>query len=196
MISRFNQLFLALTTVTPLLLSIAIVLILLYHSNYCCAWADLINLLTVPDSIYWWAPNIFIVLFVASWIWTFVFLGRLSEGKRCVKSISLSHLQPCANNNLLPLVSMLPPWLTLIFKNEVMMVWIVLIMTVVISLVISYVLSRQGYLSLILLFCGYRLYDGENTNGMKIKLLSRRVWRNHRDVRYIALLSDNFALIV
>ena len=192
MISRFNQLFLALTTVTPLLLSVAIVLILLYPSGYWCGWVDLINLSGIPDSIYWWLTNIFILLFFISWRRAFVFLGRLSEGKRCIKSITLSDLQPYGNN-ILTVVSMLPPWLTLFWEHNVM---IVLIMTFLLSIVVTYILSRQGYLSLIFLFCGYRLYDGTNTNGMKMKLLSRRVWRNHKDVRDIVLISDNFALII
>lgn len=193
MISRFSQLFLALTTVTPLLLSIAVVLLLLYPSGYCCAWADLINLLVVPDSFYWWVANIFIMVFIVSWIWTYVFLGRLLEEKRCVKTITLFKLQPCNNSNMLPVVAMLPPWLTLVWKNDAK---IVLTITIAMSLIVSYILSRQGYSSLIILLCGYKLYEGENSNGMKMKLLSRRVWRNHKDIREIAIISDNFALII
>ena len=193
MISRVSQLLLAFTTVTPLLLSIAVVLIILYPSGYCCAWVDLINLLVVPGSFYWWVPNIFIVFFIATWIWAFVFLGRLSKGKRCVKSITLSELQPSGNSNILPVVAMLPPWVTLVLKNDAM---IVLTITSILSIVVTFILSRQGYMSLILLLCGYRLYEGTNTNGMKMKLLSRRVWRNHRDIKNIALLSDNFAQII
>ena len=122
-----------------------------------------------------------------------MFLGRLTKGKRCVKSISLSILQPCGNNNILSVIAMLPPWVTLILKNDAL---IVLTMTSILSIIVTFILSRHGYLSLILMLCGYRLYDGENINGMKMKLLSRRVWRNHKDVRNIALLSDNFALII
>ena len=193
MISRFSQLLLAFTTVTPLLLSIAVVLILLYPSGFFCGWADLFNLLIVPCSIYWWVSNLLIVVFIVSWIWTFFFLGRLSRGKKCVRTITLSNLQHHTNNNILPVMAMLPPWATLVMKNDAM---IVLTLSIALSLVVSYILSRQGYLSLVFLLCGYRLYEGENSNFMKIKLLSRRVWRNHKDIRNIVLLSDNFALII
>ena len=91
------------------------------------------------------------------------------------------------------MVALLPPWVTLVLNNDAM---IVLTMTSLLSLVVTFVLSRQGYLGLILMLCGYRLYEGVNENGMKMLLLSRRVWRNHQDVRKIAMLSDNFALIL
>lgn len=193
MISRFSQLLLAFTTVTPLLLSIAVVLILLYPFGYCCGWEVLIHQQTIPYSFYWWVPNLFVVLFIVPWIWTKFFLGRLSKGTRSVRSITLSNLQPCSDKNILSVVALLPPWVTLVLNNDAM---IVLTMTSLLSLVVTFVLSRQGYLGLILLLCGYRLYEGVNANGMKMLLLSRRVWRNHQDVRKIAMLSDNFALIL
>ena len=193
MISRFSQFSLAFTTMAPLLLSIAVVLIVLYPWGYCCGWMDLLNQLIIPDSFYWWVPNLIIVLFIVSWIRTFFFLGKLSKGTRCVRSITLSNLQPCNDRNILSVVALLPPWVTLFLKNDAM---IVLTMTSFLSLVVTFVLSRQGYFSIILLLCGYRLYEGLNTNGMKMLLLSRRVWRNHQDVRKIAMLSDNFALIL
>lgn len=193
MISRFSQLILAFTTVTPLLLSVAVVLILLYPSGYYCGWEDLGEMWIVPVSLYWWMPNILFVAFMVSWIWTYIFLGRLAKGKRCVMSITLSNLQYHTINNILPVVAMLPPWVTLVIKNDAI---IVLTMTVTLSLVVTYILSRQGYSSLIFLMCGYRLYEGTNTNGMKIKLLSNRVWRNYKDIREVALLSDNFAQII
>ena len=106
MISRFNQLLLAFTTVTPLLLSIAIVLILLYSSGYINAWSDLFQHEAIPNSSYWWVSNIFVLIFVASWIWTKHFLNGLMKRKRGVKSITLSSLQNKPLNNLLPVVAM------------------------------------------------------------------------------------------
>lgn len=73
---------------------------------------------------------------------------------------------------------------------------VTLVSTILVSFGLAYFVSRQGYTSLIFLLCGYKRYEGENINGMKIQLLSKRIWRNHKDIRRIVMLSDNFALIV
>lgn len=194
MISRFNQLILAFTTVMPLLLSIAIVLILLHSSEYISMWSDLLQRGSTPNSGYWWVSNIFVLSFVVLWIWTKHFLNGLIVHKRGIKSITLSSLQNKTINNLLPVVTMLPPWLMLIMKNELLTT--VMVMSIIVALILTYVISRQGYTSLIFLLCGYKVYEGQNTNGMKIQLISKRIWRNYKDIRTIILLSDNFALIV
>ncbi len=194
MISRFNQLLLAFTIVTPLLLSIAIVLVCLYSSCYGCEWSDLICLGIIPKSLYWWIPNIFVLVFLLSLFWTKWFLKKLIILKRGERSIILKSLQNTTTNNiLLHVVAMLPPWITLLRKEEAM---VVLVITILVSLGIAFVLSRQGYTSLIFLLCGYKRYEGENLNGMKIQLLSKRIWRSHTDIRRIVMLSDNFALVV
>lgn len=194
MISRFNQLLLAFTTVTPLLLSIATVLILLYPSEYINAWGDLLQREAVSNSSYWWVSNIFVLIFVASWIWTKRFLNGLMKKKKGVKSITLSSLQNKPLNNLLPVVAMLPPWIMLIMRDE----WLtaVMVMSIIVALALAYVISRQGYTSLTCLLCGYKVYEGQNTNGMRIHLLSKRTWGNYKDIHDIVLLSDNYALIV
>ena len=94
---------------------------------------------------------------------------------------------------MLPVVAMLPPWITLLLKDEAM---VVLVSTILVSLGIAFFVSRQGYTSLLFLLCGYKRYEGENLNGMKIQLLSKRIWRCHKDIRRIVMLSDNFALVV
>ena len=94
---------------------------------------------------------------------------------------------------MMPAVAMLPPWVTLLLKDEAM---VVLVSTILVSLGIAYFVSRQGYTSLIFLLCGYKRYEGENLNGMKIQLLSKRIWRSHKDIHRIVMLSDNFALVV
>lgn len=93
----------------------------------------------------------------------------------------------------MPAVAMLPPWVTLLLRDEAM---VILVSTILVSFGLAYFVSRQGYTSLIFLLCGYKRYEGENINGMKIQLLSKRIWRNHKDIRRIVMLSDNFALIV
>ena len=93
----------------------------------------------------------------------------------------------------MPAVAMLPPWVTLLLRDEAM---VILVSTILVSFGMAYFVSRQGYTSLIFLLCGYKRYEGESINGMKIQLLSKRIWRNHKDIRRIVMLSDNFALIV
>ena len=193
MISRLNQLLLAFTMVTPLLLSIAVVLVCLYPSGYGCEWSDLIYLGMIPKSLYWWIPNIFIIIFLVSLLLTRRYLKRLMTQKRGERSITLKSLQNTTINNLLPIVAMLPPWVTLLLKDESL---VILVSTILVSLGLAYLVSRQGYTSLIFLLCGYKRYEGENINGMKIQLLSKRIWRSHKDIRRIVMLSDNFALIV
>lgn len=193
MISRFNQLLLAFTIVTPLLLSIAIVLVCLYSSGYGCEWSGLICLGIIPKSLYWWIPNIFVLVFLSSLFWAKWFLKKLIIQKRGERSIILTSLQNTTTNNMLPVVAMLPPWITLLLKDEAM---VVLVSTILVSLGIAFFVSRQGYTSLIFLLCGYKRYEGEILNGMKIQLLSKRVWRCHKDIRRIVMLSDNFALVV
>ncbi|MBO4531378.1 MAG: hypothetical protein J5767_12165 [Paludibacteraceae bacterium] len=193
MISRFSQLSLAFTTVTPLLFSIAVVIIILYPSGYMCGWLDLFCQRVPPNSGYWWAVTLFILLFMYSWIWTIWFLNRQNRRKRETRTIMLSSIQYQTMGNILPVVAMLPPWLTLLLKDEVMLV---MTMTAILSLVITCVMSRQGYSSLIFLLCGYKRYEGQDKNGMKIQLLSRRTWRNSRDVRTVILLSDYFSLVI
>ena len=193
MISRFNQLLLAFTIITPLLLSIAIVLVCLYSSGYGCEWSDLICLGKIPMSLYWWIPNIFVLVFLSSLFWTKWFLKKLIKQKRGERSIILTSLQNTITNNVLPIVAILPPWITLLMKDEAM---VVLVSTILVSLGIAFFVSRQGYTSLIFLLCGYKRYEGENLNGMKIQLLSKRIWRCHKDIRRIVMLSDNFALVV
>ena len=193
MISRLNQLLLAFTMVTPLLLSIAVVLICLYPSGYGCEWSDLICLGIIPKSLYWWIPNIFVLIFFVSLYCTRRYLKRLMIQKRGERSITLKSLQNTTINNLMPAVAMLPPWVTLLLRDEAM---VTLVSTILVSFGLAYFVSRQGYTSLIFLLCGYKRYEGENINGMKIQLLSKRIWRNHKDIRRIVMLSDNFALIV
>lgn len=194
MISRFKQLLLAFTTVTPLLLSIAIVLILLHSSEYIDSWGDLFQYGIIPNCSYWWVSDIFILVFVTSWIWTKHFLNGLMESKRGMKSITLSSLQNKPLNNLLPVVAMLPPWIMLIIRDKWLTV--VMVMSILLALTLTYIISKQGYSSLIFLLCGYKVYEGQNTNGMEIQLISKRIWRNYKDIRNVILLSDNFALIV
>lgn len=193
MVSRLNQLLLVFTMVTPLLISIAVVLVCLYPSGYGCEWSDLICLEIIPKSLYWWIPNIFVLLFMVSLFWTRRYLKRLMTQKRGERSISLKSLQNTTINNLMPAVAMLPPWVTLLLKDEAM---VILVSTILVSLGLAYFVSRQGYTSLIFLLCGYKRYEGENINGMKIQLLSKRIWRSHKDIRSIVMLSDNFALVV
>ncbi len=193
MISRFNQLLLAFTTVTPLLLSIAVVSVCLYPSGYGCAWSDLVCFGTIPMSIYWWIPTVFISMFMASWIWTGWLLKQIMKERRGELSITLSSLQNTSSNNLLPVIAMLPPWVTLLQRDQAELV---LIVTVLLSIAIAYYVSRQGYISLIFLMCGYKFYEGVNKNGMKLQLLSKRTWRNHKDISRIVMLSDNFALVL
>ena len=118
MISRFNQLLLAFTTVTPLLLSIAAVSVCLYPSGYGCAWSDLVCFGTIPMSIYWWIPTVFISMFMASWIWTGWLLKQIMKERRGELSITLSSLQNTSSNNLLPVIAMLPPWVTLLQRSS------------------------------------------------------------------------------
>ena len=193
MISRFSQFILASTTVTPLLLSIAMVIILLYPSGYVCGWIDLLYEGVIPSGGYWWLATIFILLFVISWIWTGWFLWRLKIRHRGAKTISLSSLQFQTFGNMMSVVTILPPWLTLLMRNEAT---IIMTMTVLISIVITYIMSKQGYSSLIFMLWGYKRYEGQNVNGMKIQLLSKRIWRNPNDIRTIVLLSDNFGLVL
>lgn len=194
MISRFNQLLLAFSIVSPLFLSIAVVLILLNPSNYFHEWCDMFTDGTIPRCVVWWCISFFIIAFIASWIWTKVFLRKLLKTKNGKKTISLASLQYEAINNWLPIITMLPPWLTLLMKEDLVM--LCLTMTIIISLFIMFVLSRQGYLSLVFLLCGYRRYTGENINGMKIQLLTDRVWKNAKDIHNIVQLSDNYVLVV
>ena len=147
----------------------------------------------IPKSLYWWIPNIFIIIFLVSLLLTRRYLKRLMTQKRGERSITLKSLQNTTINNLLPIVAMLPPWVTLLLKDESL---VILVSTILVSLGLAYLVSRQGYTSLIFLLCGYKRYEGENINGMKIQLLSKRIWRSHKDIRRIVMLSDNFALIV
>lgn len=194
MISRFKQLLLAFSAITPLLLSIALVLILLNPSNYVDGWVGVFTGGTISQSVEWWCITGFITVFFSSWVLTGSFLGKLKKTKRGIRTISLASLQYKTINNWILVITMLPPWLTLLMKDDLMT--ICLTMTIIISLVITIIISRQGYSSLIFLLCGYRRYEGENSNGMKIQLLAKRVWKNAKDVHNIVQLSDNFALIV
>lgn len=194
MISRFSQLSLAFTTVTPLFLSIAMVIIFPIFPAYMGEWKNLFFHGIITCSVSWWTSTIFILLFVYSWVWTGWFLGRLKKQKSGTRTITLSSLQYQPICDLLPMVSLLPPWLSLLSRNEVMIVIIVII--TIVALIITYCMSRQGYSSLVFLLCGYLRYEGQDRNGMKIQLLSRRTWRNYRDIRTIYLLSDNFALVI
>lgn len=194
MISRFNQLLLAFTAVSPLLLSIAIVLILLNPSGYVNGLCLLFTSGTIPDDCAWWIVSVLIILFITSWIWTGRFLGKLMKSKRGVRSVTLSSLQHKPLNNLIPFFMMLPPWLTLFMRNDLII--ICLTMTVVLSLAITFVISRQGYSSLFFFLCGYTRYEGEDINGMRIQLLTNRTWRNAKDIHNIVFLSDTFALVV
>lgn len=194
MISRFNQLLLAFSVVSPLFLSIAGVLILLNPSNYIRGWCGLFTDGTIPICVGWWCTNLFIIAFIASSIWTCAFLRKLLKTRKGKKTISLASIQYKAINNWLPIIAMLPPWLTLLMKDDLIM--ICLTMTIILSLVITVVISRQDYTSIIFLLCGYRRYEGENIKGMKIQLLTDRVWKNAKDIHEIVQLSDNFVLVL
>ena len=184
---------LAFTTMTPLLFSIAIVIILLYPSDYERGWAEFFCDKTIPKDGFWWIATLFILLFTASWIWSSWFLGRLKKRKRGIKTITLSSLQYHSSGNFLSMLNILPPWITLFVKDDVI---VLISMTAMLSLIITYVMSRRGYSSLIFLLSGYRMYEGEDRNKMKIQLLSKRMWRSTRDIQNIVFLSDNFALVV
>lgn len=193
MISRFNQFLLASTMTTPLLLSIAVVVITLYPSGYGCGWVDLISRSEIPTNILWWLPTSFILLFLLSVFETYRIFHGLLNKRRGKNTITLSSLQPLQMNNVLQFFTLLPPWLTFMFKRDLILM---LILAIVFSLVFTYILSRQGYSSLIFGLLGYRTYEGKNRNGMNITLLSKRAWNSHADIRHIVPLSDSLALIV
>ena len=193
MISRFSQLILASTVTTPLLLSISAVVIFLYPGGYGCGWMDLLAEGEVPTSFLWWVPTILLIVSVTSAIYTCRLLKRLARNKRGVKTIILSSLQPQKTGNILQCFALLPPWLTFLFRKELILV---LVFSIVISLVITLVISRQGYSSLIFSLLGYKSYEGKNRNGMSITLISKRSWKTHTDIREIIPLTDNLALII
>lgn len=193
MISKFNQFILASTVTTPLLLSIGAVVIFLYPEGYGCGWIDLFAEGELPSSRLWWIPTILIILFVTSTFYTYRLLKSLMRSRRGVKTITLSSLQPQKTGNILQCFAMLPPWLTFLFRKELMMV---MLFCIIISLVITLVISRQGFSSLIFSLLGYKAYDGKNRNGMLITLISKRDWKNHTDICEIIPLTDNMALIV
>lgn len=114
--------------------------------------------------------------------------------KRGKKTITLASLQNKPLNNLLAVIAMLPPWIMLVMKEE--MVMTIMVISIIVSLVLAFVISKQGYTSLICLLCGYKVYEGQNINGMKMLLVSKRTWASHKDIHDIVLLSDSFALIV
>ena len=193
MISRYNQFVLASSMTSPLLLSIAVVVISLYPSGYGCGWIDLISKGEIPTSYLWWFPTILVLMFLASAFGTYRILLKLLRNRRSIKTITLSSLQLMQLGNILQFFTLLPPWLTFMFKKDLMLV---LVLSTFISFVLTSILSRQGYSSLIFGLLGYRTYEGKNRNGMNITLLSKRAWNNHTDIRHIILLTDSLALIV
>lgn len=193
MISRFSQLSLAFTTVTPLLLSVAIVLVIMNPSAYCDCWVGVINFRAIPEDFNWWAASILILVFFVSFLWTKWFLNRIERIRHGLITIRLSSLQYSPISSILQLFTILPPWGTLLLKNNLK---IVLVLAVLLSLAITYAISKQGFGSLMFSLCGYRRFEGTNINGMKIQLLSRRNWKNTDDIRSVIVLNDNFALIV
>ena len=193
MISRFHQLLLALTTVTPLFLSIAIVLIVINPSGYACAWFDLFKHGILPDRLYWWVSTISIFVFFASWIWTNAFLHKLEKTQKNAKTIKLESIQYLSIGSIIPVFALFPPWLTFLMNKEIR---VLVIITVLTSLAIVFIVSKQGYTSLVFLLCGYKRYEGRGANGMNIHLLTRKAWGNPGDIRSIVPLSDNLVLIV
>ena len=121
MISRYNQFVLASSMTSPLLLSIAVVVISLYPSGYGCGWIDLISKGEIPTSYLWWFPTILVLMFLASAFGTYRILLKLLRNRRSIKTITLSSLQLMQLGNILQFFTLLPPWLTFMFKKDLML---------------------------------------------------------------------------
>lgn len=113
MISRYKQLILATTVMSPLLLSIAIVVIALYPSEYGNGWVDLFAHFKTPGFV-WVMVNVFIIIFIYTFFATRSILINAKNNK-AMKSIKLQSLQP-KMVNVLQIIAMLAPWASLIFK--------------------------------------------------------------------------------
>ena len=193
MISRFNQHILSSTVVSPLLLSISVVVIALYPSEYWNGWVNLFGHFKMPGFV-WLMVNVFFIVFFYTFFATKSILSN-SKNSKSVKSIKLQSLQP-KTMNVLQIITMLAPWTTLIFKGENSPVVAILIIVAVVALIISIVQSRHGYFSLIFVFLGYVCYEGKNVKGMSITLLSKRQWSKAADISQIVPLTNEMALVV
>lgn len=193
MISRYKQLILATTIMSPLLLSIAIVVIAIYPSEYGDGWVDLFAHFKTPGFV-WIMVNVFIIIFIYTFFATRSILNNAKNNKS-MKSIKLQLLQP-KTVNVLQIIAMLAPWATLIFKGENSPVVAILIIIAVVALVISLLQSRHGYSSLVFALLGYNCYEGKNVNGMSIMLLSKRQWANAANISQIVSLTNEMALVV
>ncbi len=194
MISRYNQVILATTVVSPLLLSIAIVVIALFPSEYGNGWADLFSHFKIPGFV-WITVNVFIIIFFYTFFATKCILRSNSKNNKSIKSIKLKSSQP-KTVNVLQIIAMLAPWATLLFKGGEVPIVAILIVIGVIALVMIIALSKHGYASLVFTLLGYNCYEGRNVNGMFIMLLSKRHWGNVADISQIVLLTNEMALIV
>lgn len=193
MISRYNQHILSSTVVSPLLLSIAIVVIALFPSDYWNCWVDLFIHFKMPGFV-WIMVNVFLVVFIYTFFATRSILNNAKRDKS-TKSIKLQSLQP-KTTNVLQIIAMLAPWTTLIFKGADTPVVAILIIIAVVALTMCIAMSRHGYSSLVFVFLGYNCYEGKNVNGTPITLLSKRHWNNAADISKIVPLTDEMALIV
>ena len=194
MLSRFSRSLMSLTIVSPILLSLAIVVIIKSPSDYISGWSILLSGHQVPD-FKWWMVHLFILVFFITLFAAVCILRRKSNRKSEAKSITLSSLQPKVIN-VLQVVAMMAPWLTFLFKGEDVPFNTILMIAGVLALVACIVFSNLGYNSLIFALLGYFCYDGKNKNNMSITLLSKRHWRNVTDVREIIELTPEMALIV
>ena len=194
MISKFDKLILATTVVSPLLLSLAIVVIALYPTEYTSAWADLLCDNKTPGLV-WMMVNAFIFVFLFSLLGTVCILSRSIKNRKAVKSIRMTSLQP-KTFNVSQVIAMMAPWATLLFKGEDSPVVAILILTAAIALVICIVLSNHGYISLVIMLLGFNCYEGRTANGMSITLLSKRQWGSASDICQIVPLTNEMALIV
>lgn len=193
MISRLNQILIASATVAPLLFTIGIVMILKYPSGYYCGWVDLFRDGLFPNRVIWWIPTFLILFTLVLLICVKHFLDSLFKSKRGCKSLKLSNLALSKSLNYLQLVALLPPWLTFLLRKEQI---IVLFLSVALYLILVFIVSKQGCSNIIYRLIGYKIYEGINSNGMPITLLSNRSWHNPNDIRRIVLLAESLALVV
>lgn len=193
MISRFKQLILASTMILPLLLSIGLVVVIKYPSGYFCGWTDWCEQGDIPNNYLWWLPTLCCIIIIVITIWTICILNGLRKSRRGARSIILSSLQYRQPDILYQFLSLVPSWLPLFFDKNTEYV---LIITTIISLILVFYISEQGYVSCVFYILGYKVYEGRNRNETTMLLLSRRVWNNPADVCNIIPLADNLSLII